>query len=96
MLDSPGIQLFAFHGNVNQPIKGKEDGTINRAITQAENGVWSFTDPTVQLKPGDIIYYWIFVQHQRLGFDKQEQQFSVSSKYLCISIRSLWFNHTFS
>lgn len=75
--DSPGIQLFAFHGNVNQPIKGKEDGTINRAITQAENGVWSFTDPTVQLKPGDIIYYWIFVQHQRLGFDKQEQQFSV-------------------
>ncbi|GLV44858.1 Gram-negative bacteria binding protein 3 [Carabus blaptoides fortunei] len=76
--DSPGIQLFAFHGNVNQPIKGKEDGTINKQILTAQDGVWSFTDPTIQLKAGDIVYYWIFVQHQRLGFDKQEQQFSVT------------------
>lgn len=76
--DSPGVQLFAFHGNVNQPIKGKEDGTINKQILAPQNGVWSFTDPTVQLKAGDTVYYWIFVQHQRLGFDKQEQQFSVA------------------
>ncbi|GLV31414.1 uncharacterized protein CBL_20034 [Carabus blaptoides fortunei] len=76
--DSPGIELFAFHGNVNEPIKGKEDGTINKQIPAAQDGVWSFTDPTVQLKAGDTVHYWIFVQHQRVGFSTQEQ-FPVTS-----------------
>ncbi|GLV35938.1 Gram-negative bacteria binding protein 3 [Carabus blaptoides fortunei] len=71
--DSPGIELFAFHGNVNEPIKGKEDGTINKQIPAAQDGVWSFTDPTVQLKAGDTVHYWIFLQHQRVGFSTQEQ-----------------------
>lgn len=85
-IDSNGVQQFAFHANINHPIKGKEDGTISREVGYAQNGIWEIRDPNIQLKVGDELYYWIFVQHNRLGFDRQEQKFKVTGmlkyKYL--------------
>ncbi|XP_057667244.1 uncharacterized protein LOC130900563 [Diorhabda carinulata] len=59
--DEPGVRLFAFHGKINQDFDGLEAGTFARDILQAKNGQWSFVDRETKLKPGDIIYYWLYV-----------------------------------
>lgn len=75
--DEPGLQLFAFHGSVNQPLSGLAAGTYSRDIIQSENGRWSFVDTTTRLQVGDIINYWTFVQKDLLGFRRDNQRFVV-------------------
>lgn len=76
--DSPGVQLFGFHANVNNPLKGKEDGSIAQESVEAENGIWKIVDKNVMLKVGDVLNYWVFVQRNRLGFDRLDQKFTIS------------------
>lgn len=61
--DEPGIKLFAFHGKLNEEMEGREGGTFSKDITKPKNGRWTFVDKTTEVKPGDTLYFWIYVQH---------------------------------
>jgi hypothetical protein len=79
--DEPGIQLFAFHGNVNKEMDGLEAGQMARDIIKAKNGRWVFKDDRVKLKVGDVIYYWLYVQYEGLGYQKLDQSWTVTGEW---------------
>lgn len=65
--DEKGIQLFAFHGKVNSRIRKLETGTMSKDIMQPTNGRWVYENFDIQLRIGDIVHYWIFVQINGFG-----------------------------
>lgn len=71
--DSPGLSLFAFHGNVNANIGTLEGGSISRDVLQPENGFWTFKDTATKLKVGNVINYWLYVQKDELGYRQDLQ-----------------------
>ncbi|XP_069688053.1 gram-negative bacteria-binding protein 1-like isoform X2 [Periplaneta americana] len=77
--DEPGIQLFAFHGNVNRPQSNLEAGQMSQDILRPRGGRWVFEDPDVQLRLGDVIYYWVYVQLDGRGYRRTNQQWVVSA-----------------
>jgi hypothetical protein len=79
--DEPGIQLFAFHGNVNKEMNGLEAGQMARDIIKAKNGRWVFQDDRLKLNIGDVIYYWLYVQYEGLGYQKLDQTWTVTGEY---------------
>ncbi|XP_063234625.1 beta-1,3-glucan-binding protein 1-like [Bacillus rossius redtenbacheri] len=76
--DEPGVQLFAFHGNVNKPMEGLEGGHLSRDILKPKNGRWVFEDPRVRLKLNDTIYFWLYVQVDGLGYRRDDQKWTVT------------------
>lgn len=78
--DSPGLQLFVFHGNVNKHIGSLEAGTFSKDILQPEKGIWIYKDTTTKLKIGDVIHYWLFVEKDGLGYQQDLQRFVVKGK----------------
>ena len=82
MPDIPGIRLFAFHGNINEPINGREAGSFSRDITQTTNGRWAFVEKHARFNIGDILYYWVYVEFfdgQRvLGYPLDNLVFTVT------------------
>lgn len=76
--DEPGIQLFAFHGNVNKEMNGLEAGQLARDIIKAKNGRWVFLDDRLKLNVGDVIYYWLYVIYEGLGYQKLDQTWTVT------------------
>ncbi|XP_031345751.1 beta-1,3-glucan-binding protein-like isoform X2 [Photinus pyralis] len=75
--DEDGIQLFAFHGKINSPMKGREAGIFSEDIRFAENGRWTFFT-NARLKPGDKLYYWIHVLYDGIGYEKDGEPFTVT------------------
>nr|APP89511.1 betaGRP [Anatolica polita borealis] len=63
-----GIQLFAFHGNINKPLHGNRPGQLNAEIRVKDGDHCVFQDPTVKLEIGDKIYYRLFVIKDNLGY----------------------------
>lgn len=78
--DSPGVSLFAFHGNINTPLANLEGGRFSQDIIRAKNGQWTFSSKSVELKPGDVINYWTYVIKNGLGYRRDAQQYTVSGK----------------
>lgn len=78
--DTPGIQIFAFHGNLNSPMEGLEAGQFSADITKHKNGRWTFTDRKHEIKPGDIMYYWLYVQKDSLGYRRDDQRHEFTGK----------------
>ncbi|KAK5642300.1 hypothetical protein RI129_008467 [Pyrocoelia pectoralis] len=76
--DEDGIELFAFHGKINKPMKGREAGIFSEDIRSAENGRWIFYAKNARLKPGDTLYYWIHVNYDGVGYEKDGQPFKVT------------------
>lgn len=72
--DHPGIQSFAFHGNLNSPMEGLENGQFSADVLKHKNGRWTFTDRKHEIKPGDILYYWLYVQKDSLGYRRDDQK----------------------
>ncbi|PZC78758.1 hypothetical protein B5X24_HaOG217216 [Helicoverpa armigera] len=63
--ENTGFNKFAFHGNINIPIKVGEEGSISKALdTPPEAETVTFT-LNVPLKIGDTIYYYIFFESQK-------------------------------
>lgn len=77
-----GIQLFAFHGKINEEINNREAGTFSRDIYKAKNGFWTFSDSSTRLKVGDRIYFWTYVEYfdgqSKRGYPKDDQVFTVT------------------
>lgn len=80
---TPGedITLFGFHGNINEPVRGKSEGTISRTATQPIQNRWVVEDKKPNLKLGDKIHYWIFAQNNRLGYEREGLTFQVTRFY---------------
>lgn len=82
LADQEGIQLFAFHGKVNEEMNGREGGTFSKDVLKAKNGRWTFYDATAELKIGDTLYYWTYVDYfdgkNKLGYANDDQVFVVN------------------
>jgi len=75
--DEPGLELFAFHGQVNSQLDENEHGEISGEVTKPESNYWVIYKPDIELKIGDEVNYWIYVQHNRLGYRKDGVKFKV-------------------
>lgn len=80
-LDEHGITLVAFHVNFNNDFYGLEAGQIARDIIKTRNGRWTYEDRNTVLKRDDIIYYWIYVIYQGLGYQLLDQSHRVVGEY---------------
>lgn len=72
--DTPGIQMFAFHGNLNSPMEGLENGQFSADVLKHKNGRWTFANRKHEIKPGDVLYYWLYVQKDSLGYRRDDQK----------------------
>ncbi|GJQ68268.1 GNBP1 [Trypoxylus dichotomus] len=76
--DSPGIQLFGFHGKLNDRLDSSKEGDIVGDVYSASNGKWVFEDPNQELVIGDKLYYWIYVQYNFAGYTKRDLLWEVT------------------
>ncbi|XP_055705719.1 beta-1,3-glucan-binding protein-like [Phlebotomus papatasi] len=76
--DENGIVLFAFHGKINEQLEQNEVGTLYDDVQKPRDGRWIYENNTVALKMGDKLYYWIYVQNERLAFRLEDQVFEVT------------------
>lgn len=72
--DHAGITTFSFHGNLNSPMEGLENGQFSADILKHKSGRWTFTNRKHEIKPGDVLYYWLYVQKDSLGYRKDDQK----------------------
>lgn len=73
---------MAYHVKFNSEFRGLEAGTIARDITKVRDGKWTYEDRSTKLKEGDVIYYWIHVVYEGLGYNLLEQQHIVNGKWV--------------
>ena len=77
-----GIQMFAFHANVNNDISQVEPGNFSKDFTEPTDGnLWSYYNSELQLKIGDEVNYWIFVQYEKLGYRKDNLKWKVTGNF---------------
>ncbi|CAG4946613.1 unnamed protein product [Parnassius apollo] len=76
--DTPKLSLFAFQGRINKAIAESDVGDISGEVTAATSGRWIYEDPNVQLKVGDVIYYYVFVVYDRKGYLKDNLSFKIT------------------
>ncbi|KAJ8871673.1 hypothetical protein PR048_028000 [Dryococelus australis] len=79
IIHSEGLEIFAFHGSVNKPLKGLEAGDMSRDILIPSRGRWVFEEPQIQLLEGDVIYFWLYVQRNGLGYRKDASYWIVNA-----------------
>lgn len=83
---NPGIRVFGFHANVNKEIDTTEPGEIAGDVTvvpsKTYNDIYYF-NPNTKLSIGDTVYYWVYVQHNFLGY-RYEGKWKVTGN-LCTS-----------
>ncbi|KAI4503745.1 hypothetical protein M0802_001148 [Mischocyttarus mexicanus] len=73
-----GITLVAYHVKFNDDFYSLEAGVISIDIIKPRNGRWVYQDRTTELKEGDIIYYWVHVVYQGLGYNLLNQEHRVT------------------
>lgn len=78
--DGLGLELFAFHGKINEPMNGLEAGQFSKDILKKCGDSWVFEDDTEKLVVGNTLYYWLFVIRNRLGHRYDDGKFIVRGK----------------
>ncbi|XP_066254945.1 beta-1,3-glucan-binding protein-like [Euwallacea similis] len=78
------VERFAIHLNIGNPIEEMEPGDISAYITKPSKGRFTYFDPEIQLNNSVVIYYWVFVQYDQMGFKKSGNPWKVD-KLLDIS-----------
>jgi hypothetical protein len=66
--------------NVNKELNGLEAGQIARDIIKPKNGRWVYQDDRLRLNIGDVLYYWLYVQYEGLGYQKLDQTWKVAGE----------------
>ncbi|XP_030756018.1 beta-1,3-glucan-binding protein-like [Sitophilus oryzae] len=74
----PEIKLFGVHFNINKDIHELETGEYNEDISRPENGKFTYFNPTLKLKEGDTVYYWVYLQVGDLGYKKDGEKYTVT------------------
>lgn len=75
-----GLQFFAFHSNVNAPIRLMQNGRYEGVVTSADyNGYWLFdvARTKLRLNAGDVINYWAYVEVNGVGYKIDSRTFMV-------------------
>ncbi|XP_018570099.1 beta-1,3-glucan-binding protein 1-like, partial [Anoplophora glabripennis] len=70
-----GIQLFSFHGNVNRPMVGLTAGQFSRDVVSRNNDRWVYENKNAKLELGDVIYFWVLIIKDNLGYRYDNGQF---------------------
>ncbi|XP_015186521.1 PREDICTED: beta-1,3-glucan-binding protein 1-like [Polistes dominula] len=73
-----GITLVAYHVKFNDDFYSLEAGVISIDIIKSRNGRWVYEDHTTELKEGDVIYFWVHVVYQGLGYNLLNQEHRVT------------------
>lgn len=55
-------------------MEGLENGQFSADILKHKNGRWTFTNRKHEIKPGDVLYYWLYVQKDSLGYRRDDQK----------------------
>ncbi|XP_075224691.1 beta-1,3-glucan-binding protein-like [Lycorma delicatula] len=85
--DHEGITLFAFHGNVNEDFEmGREAGQMAQDVLRKKNGRWTYINRDIRLKNGDILYYWLYVIKDGLGYERLFQSYTVGSDTIVFKV----------
>lgn len=79
LTDLDGITLVAFHVKFNQDFNGLEAGTIARDIVKTTDGRWVYQDETTILKKHDVIYFWLHIIFNGIGYNLLDQKHKVTS-----------------
>lgn len=77
--DDAKISLFVFQGHLNRAIGRTDVGSITGEVLEAKNGRWTFEDPSLELKVGDVINYYVVVSAERAGYIKDNLSFTVTT-----------------
>lgn len=63
-------------------MKGLEGGQWSKDIRSAKNGRWTFVDRVSELKLGDKVYFWTYVDYndgeRTLGYRQDAGQWTVT------------------
>lgn len=73
--DERGIVLFAFHGSINKEIRANEEGDFHGQTRTKSNGQWSYETTRYQLQRGDVLNFWLYVQHDNFGYKLEDLRF---------------------
>lgn len=88
-----GLQFFAFHSNVNAPIRSMQSGRYNGVVTSADyNGYWLFdvARATLRLNAGDVINYWAYVEVNGVGYKIDSRTFMVHADGSYSAFPAFW------
>lgn len=70
--------MFAFNAKVNKDVGLNEPGDVSGETRNAgPDGRWTISVRNLALKVGDKIHYWIFVQHENLGYRLENQHYEI-------------------
>lgn len=86
LTDAPGLRIFGFHANINKAIRANEYGQIAGDVYLATDGHWTFEDPNVAIKNGDVLRYWIYAQADGDNHRKDGQRWTYSRKIIYINM----------
>lgn len=70
--------LFAFHGRLNRPLKGGEPGEYSAELLKPKGHKWIYSNTEAELKVGDVIHYWIYVQYNQTGHRKNDLEYEIT------------------
>lgn len=89
LADEPGIVWVAFHLKLNDKFHGLESGD-RKDIARSKNGKWTYEDNKVELKFGDVVYYWVQIVHHPAGgksvdYNLIDQEYQVAGKIIISS-----------
>lgn len=94
-----GLQLFAFHGNINAPIRLLESGQYSGTATKPDrNGYWTQRHDSVKLNINDVINYWAYIQVNNTGYKLDCRSYMVFAEgkvCVCFSpeLVAIWPQH---
>ena len=81
--DERGIVLFAFHGSINKEIRANEEGEFHGQTNVKSNGQWSYENKRYQLQRGDVLNFWLYVQHNDFGYKLEDLRFVYPGMCVC-------------
>lgn len=58
---------------------------IAKDIPEHKNGRWTYEDKITALKKDDVIYYWIHVVYNGLGYNLIDQEHKVTGIFLLLN-----------
>lgn len=74
--DESGISAFRFHGKINLKFIGTELGDFYGDMLTSTNDKWIYENNNLVLMDDDILYYWIYVEHDDFGYRLDRQKYA--------------------